>query len=75
MGYLEPDASLLTLFLHFRPGALGEVLHCYIFSHSIDAFKNGCQAYLEVNVMELLIEESEQNRASWLPRKTSFQRR
>ncbi|KAK0610026.1 hypothetical protein B0T17DRAFT_125160 [Bombardia bombarda] len=49
-------------------GALREVLHCYIFSNSIDVFKNSYQknsyqASLSANLMELLTEEAEQDRA------------
>ncbi|KAK4148657.1 hypothetical protein C8A00DRAFT_38769 [Chaetomidium leptoderma] len=43
-------------------GALGEVLHCYIFSNSIDVFKNSYQASLQANLMELLTEEAKQDR-------------
>lgn len=55
-------ASLLTTSLHFHLGALGEVLHCYIFSNSIDVFKNSYQASLSTNLMELLTEEARQDR-------------
>ncbi|KAK4113065.1 hypothetical protein N656DRAFT_640875 [Canariomyces notabilis] len=43
-------------------GALGEVLHCYIFSNSIDVFKNSYQASLSANLLELLTEEAKQDR-------------
>lgn len=55
-------ASLLTTSLHFYLGALAEVLHCYIFSNSIDVFKNSYQASLSTNLMELLTEEARQDR-------------
>ncbi|KAK0627109.1 hypothetical protein B0T14DRAFT_127641 [Immersiella caudata] len=42
-------------------GALGEVLHCYIFSNSIDVFKQSYQASLSANLMELLTEEARQD--------------
>src|SRR6187549_428906 len=63
MVCLKQMRPLLTPFPLFHPGALGEVLHCYIFSNSIDVFKNSYQASLSANLMELLTEEAEQDRA------------
>jgi hypothetical protein len=59
---LKRDAPLLISFPLFHPGALGEVLHCYIFSNTIDVFRNSYQATLAANLLELLTEESKQDR-------------
>lgn len=56
-----PLNSILPLTPSSSTGALGEVLHSYIFSNSIEVFKTSYQVSLGANLMALLTDEADQD--------------